>query len=82
MVQKIMAIGAILAALAIPAGGLWWMAGFARASDEQAKEQADMAKAVKTLTAIHVRQETVSDAEKAMIKKLCDAGELKGAMCD
>lgn len=82
MRDRILAIGAIVAALSIPAGGIWWMAGHARAADDQAKEQADMAKAVKTLTAIHVRQETVSDAEKAMIKKLCAAKKLKGPDCD
>jgi hypothetical protein len=82
MLQKIMALGAMLAALSIPATGIWWLSGHATWANEQAKEQKTMKEAVNLLTEFRVQDETEKKTRAETIKKLCDAGKLKGADCD
>jgi hypothetical protein len=40
------------------------------------KEQVTITEAVEKLTAIHIRQDTIEEAEEALLKQLCDEGKL------
>lgn len=77
----VMRLAALIAALSIPASGVWWMSEQTARAQEQEIEQQSIAEAVQTLTAIHVRQEAVKDAEDAMTRKLCRIGKLRGDDC-
>lgn len=77
----LMRLSGLLAALAIPASGVWWMSEQTARANDQEVEQKSIAQAVQTLTAIHARQEAIEEAEDAMTRKLCRLGKLKGADC-
>ena len=62
-------------------GVVWYFAVQDVAAGDQAEEQETLVEAVKVLTAIHVRQATVQEAEQAMTVMLCAQGKLKGADC-
>jgi len=48
---------------------------------EAEKKQETLEEVVKTLKEIHVRQDTVQQAEERMKQKLCAEGKLTGADC-
>ena len=75
-------LGALLAALSIPAAGLWWMADHAAFASDQAEEQGEMKTAVKLLTDFRVADESAKRAERDTYRRLCAAGKLKGADCE
>jgi hypothetical protein len=74
-------IGAVLAVL-IPVGSfVWYVATHDAFASEEAVEQKTLVEAVQKLTEIHVRQETVEQAEKNLKLRLCAEGKLAGADC-
>jgi len=74
-------IGAVVGVL-IPVGGLvWYVATHDAFANEEAVEQKTLVEAVQKLTDIHVRQETVEQAEKNLKLRLCADGKLAGADC-
>jgi len=82
MTERLLKLGALLGALILPAGGVWWMASHVAFADDQAEEQGEMKTAVKLLTDFRVADETAKRAERETIRRLCDAGKLKGADCE
>jgi len=81
-------VGAVLG-IGVTIGSFVWYAAThdAEAQTEKADQDAIEARqekleeAVDTLKAIHVRQETVEEAEAALLAKLCAAGKLPEEEC-
>jgi hypothetical protein len=67
--------GVIAFVLTIGGIGWWWFGHISEAKTDHT-EQVTIVEAVEKLTAIHIRQDTVEEAEKAQLKKLCDEGKL------
>jgi hypothetical protein len=66
-----------LIAFALLIGGIgWWWFGHISEAQTDHKEQVTITEAVEKLTQIHIRQDTVSEAEAAQLKRLCDEGKL------
>jgi hypothetical protein len=74
-------IGAVLGVLVPVAGFVWYLATHDAFANEESKKQKTMSEAVQMLTEIHVRQETVEQAEKNLKLRLCADGKLVGADC-
>ena len=81
-------IGSALAVAVPLCAFVWYLATHdADAQEEKADQDAMEARQVKieeavdTLTAIHVRQETVAEAEAALLLKLCAEGKLPPEDC-
>jgi hypothetical protein len=71
-----------LIAFALLIGGIgWWWFGHISMANDDHDEQVILVDAVEKLTTIHVRQDTVAQAEDAMIEKLCRAGKLDPIDC-
>lgn len=81
-VQK---VAAVISALVIPlgavGGGALWMAEHVAQANDDSAEQEQMVEALEKLTDLHVRQQTVEDAERAQLRKLCAAGKLQDEDC-
>ena len=60
---------------------IWFMADLSASAEDSEQKTETLEQAVKKLTDIHVRQETVKEAEAKLKKKLCAEGKLKGADC-
>jgi hypothetical protein len=54
----------------------WWAFGFVSTAQTDHTEQVTIVEAVEKLTAIHIRQDTVEEAEEALLKQLCEEGKL------
>jgi hypothetical protein len=64
-------------ALALTVGGMaWWWFGHISEAQTDHEEQITMEQAVEKLVAIHIRQDTIEEAEEALLKQLCDEGKL------
>ena len=74
-------IGAVLAVVIPLSGGVWWVATQTAFAEDQAKEQEKIVEAVEVLKDIHLKQETVREAEIRLKAKLCAEGKLTGADC-
>lgn len=73
--QKILAITLAL-------GGLgWWFFEHVSMAQEDHEEQITLVDAVEKLTMIHMRQETVAQAEDAMMERLCREGKIDPREC-
>lgn len=81
-------IGAVLGVV-VPMGGVIWYFAIQDADAQTEKtdqnhieqRQEKLEEAVDTLTAIHVRQETVKEAEAKLLAKLCADGKLPKSEC-
>jgi hypothetical protein len=66
-----------LVAFVLLIGGIgWWTFGFVSTAQTDHAEQITMEQAVEKLVAIHIRQDNIEEAEKALLKQLCDEGKL------
>jgi hypothetical protein len=54
----------------------WWTFSFVSTAQTDHTEQVTIVEAVEKLTAIHIRQDTVEEAEEALLKQLCEEGKL------
>jgi hypothetical protein len=95
MMKIFMGIGGVLGVI-VAIGAIYWYAfereAFAQATEARttvveaeqramSEDQRTMGEAVQALTDIHIRQETVAEAQTNMRVKLCAANKLKGADC-
>jgi predicted TIM-barrel enzyme len=95
MMKIFMGIGGVLGVIVAIGAAYWYLferEAFAQATAARttvvegnqrtmSADQRTMGEAVQALTDIHVRQETVQQAEQNMRVKLCAENKLKGADC-
>jgi hypothetical protein len=74
--MKIEKIHGVIAFVLMLGGIAWWWFGHISIAQTDHEEQITIKEAVGKLTDIHIRQDTVKEAEKALLKKLCDEGKL------
>lgn len=72
---------AVIGFTAVVVPGVWFLADLSASAEGSEEKTATLEQAVKTLTDIHVRQETVEEAERRLKEKLCAEGKLKGDDC-
>lgn len=72
---------AVIGFLAVLIPGVWFMADLSASAEGSKKKTATLEEAVKALTDIHVRQETIEQAEARLKAKLCADGKLKPEDC-
>lgn len=62
--------------------GFWWFFGHVAQAESDHTEQETLVEAVETLKEIHKRQDTVADAERKQLLKLCRSGAITDkALC-
>jgi len=61
--------------------GVWWFFGHVAQAEGDHNEQVVLAEVVKGLAAIHLKIDTVEEAEAAQIVRLCMEGKLDAVHC-
>lgn len=74
-------IATVLGVLAVLVPAVWFFADLSASAEGSERKTETLEQAVKKLTDIHVRQETVEQAEKRLKAKLCSEGKLKPEDC-
>ena len=74
-------IGAVLAVVVPLAGFVWYLSAHDADAQTEKAEQSTLVQAVEKLTAIHERQETVEQAERALRARLCAQRKLPAEEC-
>lgn len=74
-------IASVLGFLALVVPSIWFLADLSASAEGSKKKTVTLEQAVKALTDIHVRQETVEQAEARLKAKLCAEGKLKPEDC-
>lgn len=72
---------AVIGFTAVVVPGVWFVADLSASAEGSKKKTETLEEAVKKLTDIHVRQETVAQAEARLKAKLCAEGKLTGDDC-
>ena len=74
-------LATVVGFVAILVPGIWFLADLSASAEGSEKKTETLEQAVKKLTDIHIRQETVAQAEARLKAKLCAEGKLTGDDC-
>jgi len=74
-------LATVVGFVAILVPGIWFLADPSASAEGSEKKTETLEQAVKKLTDIHIRQETVAQAEARLKAKLCAEGKLTGDDC-